>query len=62
MGFLYIEKANGETITFGQDGTKTLGKLEKDLCDKCQTWQNKDKGRFVTNQGETLLWLCEACK
>ena len=62
MGYLRIEKPNGEVIIFGQDGSKTLEKLEKDLCDKCETWQDKVHGRFVTNQGEILLWLCETCK
>jgi hypothetical protein len=64
MGELFIQKANGQTITFHRDGTVTKGvqPLQMDFCDKCQQWQPLDDGRYQEIDGLKIMWFCQGCK
>ena len=64
MGELFIQKPNGDSLTIKEDGTEIRenAPLQIDWCDKCEMWKSLDGGFTVRNQGEALIWLCEACK
>ena len=64
MGELYIQKPNGESMTFHIDGTviKEQSSISIDWCDKCQRWQSKEFGRYQEADGLKIMWFCEACK
>ncbi len=64
MGELFIQKPDGESITFQVDGTviKEQKPLEIDWCDKCQKWQPLAFGRHETHDGLKILWFCQDCK
>ena len=64
MGELFIQKPNGDSITFQVDGTVIRENLplEIDWCDKCQKWQPLDAGRHEKHDGLTILWFCKDCK
>lgn len=61
MGELFIRKANGEEITYHRDGSKTIY-LNTETCDKCQEKKPLDLGKFIEQDGEKLMWFCQACK
>ncbi len=63
MGELFIQKPDGESITFQVDGTviKEQKSLEIDWCDKCEKWQPLEFGRYEKADGITILWFCGDC-
>ena len=65
MGKMEIIKLNtGEKTTFAIDGTviKEQNPIEIDWCDKCQTWQPFDYGRYDGSQGIDMILICMGCK
>lgn len=64
MGELYIQKPDGESITYQIDGTviREQKPLDIDWCDKCQKWQKLEGGEMTSYQGLSVIWLCQACK
>lgn len=63
MGELFIQKPDGESITFQIDGTvvKEQKPVNIDWCDKCQKWQPLEFGRYEKADGLTILWFCGKC-
>jgi len=64
MGELFIQKPNGESITYQIDGTviKEQSEISINWCDKCEKWKPKEFGRYDGAQGLTMLWVCMECK
>jgi hypothetical protein len=64
MGSIEFIKPNGESTRINIDGTieTSLDVPIMDLCDKCETWQNKFTGAMTSSDGLALVWLCERCK
>jgi hypothetical protein len=64
MGELFIQKPNGETMTFHRDGsvTRDIEPIRIDWCDKCNKWQSMEFGRYEHHDGLKILWFCQACK
>ena len=64
MAELFIQKPNGQTTRIDRDGvvTQTIEPLQIDWCDKCERWQPLVGGYMVRSDGQSLIWLCKACK
>ena len=60
----FIEIATGEKTVIQIDGTiiKEQNPVKLEWCDKCQSWKEKEFGRFDGGQGLSLIWVCLECK
>ena len=59
-----IKLSTGEKTVFKADGTviRETNPITIEWCDRCEMWKPLEFGRYVTNQGEHLIWECMECK
>jgi len=59
-----IKISTGAKTVFKADGTVVHepNPISIEWCDRCEIWKPLAFGRYVTNQGEHLIWECGDCK
>ena len=59
-----IKIATRAKTVFKADGTVVHepNPISIEWCDRCEIWKPLAFGRYVTNQGEHLIWECGDCK
>lgn len=64
MSGLHMELPDGRKLFIEVDGTviNENDEIPVEFCDGCEKFQATTHGKYITNQGEKLLWLCQACK
>jgi hypothetical protein len=64
MSGLHMQMPDGRKITIEVDGTiiREQDEIPVEFCDGCQLHRPTENGKYVANQGLSLIWLCKACK
>lgn len=64
MSGLHMQMPDGRKITIEVDGTiiSDNDDIPVEYCDGCQNYRPTTFGKYISNQGLSMIWLCQACK
>ena len=64
MSGLHMQMPDGRKITIEVDGTiiRDQDEIPVEYCDGCQNYRPTTFGKYIENQGLSMIWLCQACK
>ena len=64
MSGLHMQMPDGRKITIEVDGTiiSDQDEIPVEYCDGCQNYRQTTFGKYIANQGLSMIWLCQACK